>query len=104
MNVTTTVIRPTDFATIDDLADVLGQGRDGAVHLTYYRRDKHLSFVWGGGPFILVSEGGYAEPVTTILAIEVDETDFDEADGLAFGEVLAQFQDLCDRHAEGRDQ
>lgn len=47
------------------------QAADGTPHLTYYIRDRHLSFVWDGEtPYIDVCIGGYAEPVYYRIPIE----------------------------------
>jgi hypothetical protein len=80
----------------------LGQGKDGRTHITYFDAPTAASFVWDGRQDkILVSIGGYAEPVHhTIPAPEVlgAKEEYPE-DRTSLEEGLAMFTDTCKVHA-----
>lgn len=42
--------------------------QDGKAHITYYDRERSISYVWDGDDVIEVSYGGYGEPVVARLS------------------------------------
>lgn len=79
----------------------LTQGADGTAHLTYYRADKALSYVWSGDTAtVLVSRGGYAEPVIEGIRLTEPLAGVDSLGPLTFRRVVERFRSLCDHHAD----
>ena len=85
-----------DTQTMTPVAEAIRQGDDGAPHLTYYDRDRLLSFVWNGRADVIeVSHGGYGEPVGWLLPAR------DEAAGHSGpAQALLDFQVTCDQWVE----
>jgi hypothetical protein len=75
--------------------ETLAQGKDGTTHITYYDKKAQASFVWDGKQDkILVSIGGYAEPVHhTIPAPDLGGNN-------DFSDNLSQFTEICKVHAK----
>ena len=69
---------------------------DGVPHLTYYRKDHHLSFVWTGeaGPYtpVEVSYGGYGERVLWTIDTEV----LGGVLSLTIQQMIQGFGEVCD--------
>jgi hypothetical protein len=76
---------------------------DGFVHLTYYRKDKQLSFVWRAGfQVIQVCYGGYGEPPMAEIPFDFDSLFEEDPDyrGEDIDALFATFKIKCDRWAD----